>query len=144
MDDELQTLGAEDHVPCLAGRVVGGDLGVEEALADVGLLGPVLVGDDALVMLLGYLLLLGRRGGDGGGVGGGHLRAQQQAALVGGSGSWRAWQEAVGGGRRCLGDCSSGGGGDGRSRDGGHGRCWMEERVGASVQVCAGVRRRKK
>lgn len=54
------TLCAEDHVPCLAGRVVAGDLGVEEACPEVGLLGLVLVGDDTLVVLLGDLRYLGR------------------------------------------------------------------------------------
>jgi len=60
-------------VPRLPRRVVAGDLGVEEALADVRLLGLVQVSDDAFLLLLGLLLGLGGRL-DGGGVSGGGLR----------------------------------------------------------------------
>lgn len=47
-------------MPCLAGGVVAGDLGVEEAAADEGLLGLELVGDEPLVLLLRDLLNLRR------------------------------------------------------------------------------------
>lgn len=57
----IGTFGAEDHVPGLAGGVVAGEAGVEEAAADVGLLGPVLVGHHPFVLLLRDLGRLHRR-----------------------------------------------------------------------------------
>ncbi|RZR87467.1 hypothetical protein BHM03_00014883 [Ensete ventricosum] len=62
------TLCAEDHVPSLAGRIVAGDLGVQEACPGVGILGLELVGDNALVVLLRDLRYLGRSVGETDGV----------------------------------------------------------------------------
>ena len=117
---DYNTFGAEDHVPRLPRRVVAGDLGVEEALADVRFLGLVQVGDDALLLLLGLLGLGGRLDG---GVRSRRLRPD------GGPRGPRAVREEVRGGtwgrRRRLDDRRGGRGGregDGRGHDcSGHG-----------------------
>ena len=108
-------------MPRLTRRVVAGDLGVEEALADVRLLGLVQVGDDAFLLFLGLLLGLGGR--LDGGVSGGRLRPD------GGPRGPRAVGEEVWGGTgrrwRRFDDRRGGRGGregDGRGHDcSGHG-----------------------
>jgi len=59
-ENSVRTLGAEDHVPSLSRGIISGDLGVEEASADVRLLGLVLVGDHTLIILLRDLRNFGR------------------------------------------------------------------------------------
>lgn len=124
-------------MPRLPWRVVAGDLGVEEALADVRLLGLVHVGDDAFLLLLGLLLGLGGRL-DGGGVSGGRLRpdgAPRGPRAVG----EQVWGGGTVGRRRRLDDRRGGRGGregDGRGHDcSGHGG-QEQQKLHSDVRFC--------